>query len=651
MQQPRMIADLDLSPPDWIVRLLSTQDRTVPWRDMIRGALSVGAPLAVGYAGGHLAYGVLMAIGTLPGMLADRGGPVADRVRRAVMGLLAGSAGLVLGHIMVGSGWPAIVAVAVLSLAAGLVSPLGATASFASLQLLVYIAIGSGFVVPLAPQELVLLFFVGGAWAMLLSFIEALLEGVSSPETDAVVAVYCAIVSLLETCGTDETVAERQQLTAVLNTAYDQVVGARSRMHGRDRRLRWLGNMLNAATVLSEASVAVVRTEAKPPRAEIDALSRLAGAIRSGADAADRFVPSETPSPQLHALNEAIARAFRRLESQGEHPSGRASLRARLEQMLDAGIDMVTARQNWVYALRLALCMTAAEAVREVVPIQRPYWILLTVAIVVKPDFGSVFARAVQRGGGTVVGVLVGAVLLAVLPLGPPIIAAIAILAGLLPLGIRRNYGLLATFVTPLALILIDLATNQGVSLIAARLEATLTGCAIVLVLGYLLWPETWRSRLAERISQSIESLTSYLAVAYSGDEAERIHRRRAVYRGLSEARTELQRMLSEPPPFNRRAAAWWPVVNGLERVADAVAEASVTVRETSSPPPAGDVQSLIHGLENARRSLTDHAAPGSVDEIADPRLIGVRDEIAGVLGLLEGETGNAEPDPLRGGR
>jgi len=38
--------------------------------------------------------------------------------------------------------------------------------------------------------------------------------------------------------------------------------------------------------------------------------------------------------------------------------------------------------------------------------------VTLTVAIVLKPDYGSVFARAVQRGIGTIVGAVAGAVLL-----------------------------------------------------------------------------------------------------------------------------------------------------------------------------------------------------------------------------------------------
>jgi uncharacterized membrane protein YccC len=53
-------------------------------------------------------------------------------------------------------------------------------------------------------------------------------------------------------------------------------------------------------------------------------------------------------------------------------------------------------------------CMGVAGVVSEVLPLQRSYWVPLTVAIVLKPDYGSVFARAVQRGIGTMVGAVVG---------------------------------------------------------------------------------------------------------------------------------------------------------------------------------------------------------------------------------------------------
>ena len=102
------------------------------------------------------------------------------------------------------------------------------------------------------------------------------------------------------------------------------------------------------------------------------------------------------------------------------------------------------------------VCIGVAGVVTEVLPLQRSYWVLLTVAIVLKPDYGSVFARALQRGIGTIVGAVAGAVLL-VLIHGTWLLIPLAVLAALLPYGRSRNYGLFATFLTPLVVVLIDL--------------------------------------------------------------------------------------------------------------------------------------------------------------------------------------------------
>ena len=138
--------------------------------------------------------------------------------------------------------------------------------------------------------------------------------------------------------------------------------------------------------------------------------------------------------------------------------------------------------------VRLMACMGVAGLVSEVLPLQRSYWVPLTVAIVLKPDYGSVFARALQRGIGTVVGAVAGAVLL-VLVHGAWLLIPFAVLAALLPYGRSRNYGLLATFLTPLVVVLIDLLNPGGWRLAEDRLIDTLIGCAIVLVIGYAPWP------------------------------------------------------------------------------------------------------------------------------------------------------------------
>jgi uncharacterized membrane protein YccC len=224
-----------------------------------------------------------------------------------------------------------------------------------------------------------------------------------------------------------------------------------------------------------------------------------------------------------------------------------------------------------------------------VLPLQRSYWVVLTTAIVLKPDLGSVFARALQRGIGTIVGAVAGALILAVVPSGPLLLIPMAVLAYLLPFGRSRNYGLLATFLTPLVVLLIDLLAPAGWRLAEARLLDTLLGCAIVLVVGYVPWPASWRTDVPHQFAAAVTQVSQYVDCALGGGSAlgggggdgapGRSALRRQAYRALSDLRAEFQRAMSEPPAISRRSTIWWPAVIALERTVDAVTAAAVTVR------------------------------------------------------------------------
>jgi len=135
--------------------------------------------------------------------------------------------------------------------------------------------------------------------------------------------------------------------------------------------------------------------------------------------------------------------------------------RGRLDDLADRTVASPDSR---AFAIRLALCMSVGEIARQHLPIQRSYWVLLTVAIVLKPDFGSVFARGVQRTVGTVIGVLLGALVLTVVPHNGWMLLPMAAVAGALAWAQRANYGLYVVFLTPLVLILLDFTVPGGLA-------------------------------------------------------------------------------------------------------------------------------------------------------------------------------------------
>jgi uncharacterized membrane protein YccC len=292
-------------------------------------------------------------------------------------------------------------------------------------------------------------------------------------------------------------------------------------------------------------------------------------------------------------------------------------------------------------------CMGVAGLVSEVLPLQRSYWVPLTVAIVLKPDFGSVFARALQRGIGTVVGAVAGAVLL-VLIHGTWLLIPFGILAALLPYGRSRNYGLLATFLTPLVVVLIDLLSPAGWRLAEDRLIDTLIGCAIVLLVGFAPWPMSWYSHLPRQYAQAALDMCRYMEeVLGSGPGAStssRARLRRPTYRALADLRAEFQRTMSEPPSISRRAAAWWPAVIGLEQVMDAITAAGLTVSRGGSGADAAPADAApadgVRRLGDALRAVSEAARTGTelaaVPDLPDDETLKpVSEAIRALLGVL----------------
>ena len=290
-----------------------------------------------------------------------------------------------------------------------------------------------------------------------------------------------------------------------------------------------------------------------------------------------------------------------------------------------------------IFALRLMLSIGVAALVSQALPLQRSYWVVLTVAIVLRPDFGSVFARALQRGIGTVVGAVLGAVILSVFPAGPLLLIPCAIFAGLLPYGRDRNWGLFSTFLTPLVVILIDLLVRTGWALALDRLIDTVLGCAIVLLVGYAPWPSSWHAHLPEQFATALDSVARYTETALTGAPG-RSALRRQTYRVLSDLRTEFQRTMAEPPSVSGRAARLWPALAALEQVTDAVTATAVRGDVTGQRPGPGEVAQLAGALRSLARGIRDGRLPDDLPLPDDADVRPVADRIADVRRALTGD-------------
>lgn len=117
------------APPAWLLTGLRPQPAPVPWAAVIRASIALAAPLAVGFALDRPAYGALVSMGALSGVLGDTADAYRMRILNIAVPQLFGALGIMLGSFVYGTGWAAVGALTAVALVSGMMSTIGAVAS------------------------------------------------------------------------------------------------------------------------------------------------------------------------------------------------------------------------------------------------------------------------------------------------------------------------------------------------------------------------------------------------------------------------------------------------------------------------------------------------------------------------------------------
>ncbi|WP_240802540.1 FUSC family protein [Streptomyces sp. A0642] len=621
----------------------------IPWAAVARAGVGLAVPLAVGFAADRPAYGALVSMGALSGVIGDTADAYRMRVLNIAVPQLFGALGIMAGTLVYGNGWAAVAVLTVIGLVSGMMSTIGAVASVSGLLLLLNSVVGAGLPLPDPWWVAPLLLTLGGLFVLALSLLAWPLRR-KLPERVAVTRTYFAVADLLAAAGTDAYEEKRQAVTDSLNNSYDLVLARRARYHGRSGTLVRLLSQLNVVIPLVEAAPAVHVRRLPLPDAIPAAVRRLATDVAEGCTGGTAPDLPAPDSPATRAVDSALRHAVMVVHKAEPDPYnvddrlGRpAALGVRVRR---AARNVLLCGSSWRYGLRLALCIGLAQALTSLIDVPRSYWVALTVTFVLKPDFGSVFSRAVLRAVGTAAGLVIAAPVLAEVPIGWWDVPVMVLLAALIPALTAKGYAFQTAAITPVILLLSDLLNHQGVHLVWPRFLDSLIGCAIVLVAGYLLWPESWHARIGSRLADAVTDIADYVGYAFEpggdGDRAERVRARRRIYRDLSSVRSEFQRALTEPPPTGTRAAAWWPLVVAVERIVDATTAARVRVNHGAPEPEPAEVatvQAQLRGLAEGLRASEVLVAvraelPGDEEGVLAP----LRQEVAAARAIASPE-------------
>ena len=203
------------------------------------------------------------------------------------------------------------------------------------------------------------------------------------------------------------------------------------------------------------------------------------------------------------------------------------------------------------HAVRLAVCLSLGDAIGRGLSLQRTYWIPMTVAIVLKPDFTGTFSRGVLRIGGTLAGLVVATVLFRFIHTGVATdVALMAVFALLLRWVGPANYGIFVMAVSALVVLLIAVTGVAPGDVIAPRAMNTAIGGALAL-LAYAVWPTWERTQTSAALAEMLSAYREYFDAvvrAWQGGPVAAIERVRVKgRRARSNAAASVDRMSGEP--------------------------------------------------------------------------------------------------------
>jgi uncharacterized membrane protein YccC len=207
------------------------------------------------------------------------------------------------------------------------------------------------------------------------------------------------------------------------------------------------------------------------------------------------------------------------------------------------------------HAVRLAVIVGLADLMVQATGLYEGRWVVLTIFLVLKPDYNSTVNLSAQRAIGTAIGAGLGAAGAWLAHPGPGglIIAAGFTIAAAYAL-FDANYLLYSTFLTAYIVIILDVLGLPADTTAMARLTDTAIGAAFAFI-AYSAWP-TWEGLTAqEKFARLIEAHGEYTTAllhqfAHPGqiDPAQLRALQATARRARTDAEASTARLADEPP-------------------------------------------------------------------------------------------------------
>jgi len=266
------------------------------------------------------------------------------------------------------------------------------------------------------------------------------------------------------------------------------------------------------------------------------------------------------------------------------------------------------------HALRLAIVVLVGYLLGSYFSVQNAYWILLTIVVIMRPNYGLTKQRTRKRIVGTLIG---GAMAIGIVFItqNTTVYAILGILSLTLAFSlIQRNYTTAAMFITLSIIFIYALLQPEVLNVIQFRILDTVIGAGLAGLGNFILWPKWELKELNSVIGNSINSNIGYLEEIddyYHKKEnlpiSYRLARKKA-FLDMGELSGAFQRMTQEPKSQQKQLSLIYEIVGLNHTFLSALASMGSYIRNHPTSKASSDFEmytkTIVFNLKNSVRLL-----------------------------------------------
>lgn len=165
------------------------------------------------------------------------------------------------------------------------------------------------------------------------------------------------------------------------------------------------------------------------------------------------------------------------------------------------------------HAVRLSISVSLSFLIATWLSLPRAYWLPYSVAVILRPTYGSLFGKGLSRVVGTLLGATLGAVMVSELHPGLVLTTVLVALTAWAAYSTwSASFSVAIGFITALILILLNTSLNDTVTTALDRFIDIALGGAIAIVV-YLVWPTSPKTNVSQALARLYAALADYLGL------------------------------------------------------------------------------------------------------------------------------------------